>query len=232
MITLVVHHRVRDYDAWKPVFDEHEGVRVSHGEVEHRIYRTSHRPEPRRRSTTTSSVEAARGFMADPSLPEAMERGGVEGEPGIGLPRVDRAEGATSRAATADPVILVHPPFRGRCRLEAGLRRARGRPSQPRRDSSTASSRTRSTPTASSSTSTSRPRQRHRGSRPIRRCRKRWPAAACRASRRPATRSSPSERCTATRLEREVQATLAWTPLRAKKSSFVWACTARPMFMD
>ena len=33
MITLVVHHRVRDYDVWKPVFDEHEGVRVSHGEA-------------------------------------------------------------------------------------------------------------------------------------------------------------------------------------------------------
>ena len=39
MITLVVHHRVRDYGMWKAAFDEHGTVRASHGEVEHRIYR-------------------------------------------------------------------------------------------------------------------------------------------------------------------------------------------------
>ena len=31
------------------------------------------------------SEEAARAFMDDPSLPEAMERGGVDGRPGTGL---------------------------------------------------------------------------------------------------------------------------------------------------
>ena len=82
MITLVVHHRVRDYDAWKPVFDEHEGVRASHGEFEHRIYRIRTDMNSVAIHNDFPSVEAARGFMADPSLQEAMERGGVEGEPG------------------------------------------------------------------------------------------------------------------------------------------------------
>jgi uncharacterized protein (DUF1330 family) len=106
MITLVVHHKVRDYDAWKPVFDEHEGVRVSHGEVEHRIYRMCADPNSVAIHNDFPTVEAARGFMADPSLQEAMERGGVEGDPGTGF------LGLTERkvyveGGEADPVILV-----------------------------------------------------------------------------------------------------------------------------
>ena len=31
--------------------------------------------------------------MADPSLPEAMERAGVEGEPGLGFLALQRADG-------------------------------------------------------------------------------------------------------------------------------------------
>ena len=60
MVTLVVHHRVRDFATWKPVFDEHEDVRRGHGEVEHRIYQDMRRPEPRRRSTTTSRARRRR----------------------------------------------------------------------------------------------------------------------------------------------------------------------------
>jgi len=90
MVTLVVHHSVRDFDAWKPVFDEHEQVRRSHGEVEHRIYRDI---QDRNRVIVHNdfpSEEAARGFLEDPSLKEAMSRAGVEGEPGVAL--IERAE--------------------------------------------------------------------------------------------------------------------------------------------
>ena len=90
MVTLVVHHSVRDYDAWKPVFDEHEEVRRSHGEVEHRIYRDM---QDRNRVVVHNdfpSEEAARGFLEDPSLKEAMSRAGVEGEPGVAV--IERAE--------------------------------------------------------------------------------------------------------------------------------------------
>ena len=83
MITLVVHHRVRDYDAWKPVFDEHESVRRGHGEIEHRVYRDIHDANRVVVHNDFPSEEAARAFMEDPSLREAMERAGVEGEPGI-----------------------------------------------------------------------------------------------------------------------------------------------------
>ena len=98
MVTLVVHHRVRDYDAWKPVFDEHESVRRSHGQVEHRIYRYPGDPNSVVIHNDFATGEAARGFLADPSLAEAMERGGVEGKPGSGFLSL------VERRVYADPV--------------------------------------------------------------------------------------------------------------------------------
>jgi len=128
MITLVVHHRVRDYDAWKPVFDEHEGVRRSHGEVEHRIYRMRNDVNTVAIHNDFPSVDAARRLMADPSLKEAMARGGVEGEPGSGFLEltgrkvyVDGFEGSSvilvihhwvDDAATWKPVFEEHEAVR------------------------------------------------------------------------------------------------------------------------
>ena len=39
MTTLVVQHHVRDYDAWKPVFDDHEEGRSRHGATGHTVLR-------------------------------------------------------------------------------------------------------------------------------------------------------------------------------------------------
>jgi quinol monooxygenase YgiN len=89
-VTLVVHHRVADYDAWKPVFDEHEPVRRSHGEIEHRIYRDIQDPNRVVVHNDFPSAEAARAFLEDPTLKDAMARAGVEGEPGISF--MERAE--------------------------------------------------------------------------------------------------------------------------------------------
>jgi quinol monooxygenase YgiN len=84
-ITVAVHHRVRDYEAWKPVFDDHEAVRREHGALGHRVFRSLADPLAIVIHNDFPSAEAAAAFGDDPSLPEAMARGGVEGEPGIGL---------------------------------------------------------------------------------------------------------------------------------------------------
>jgi hypothetical protein len=101
MVTLVVHHHVRDYDAWKAVFDEHESVRRSHGETEHRVYRDIHDGNRVVVHNDFPSEEAARGFMEDPSLREAMERAGVEGEPGISFIEMAERKPYVEAAATA-----------------------------------------------------------------------------------------------------------------------------------
>ena len=83
MSVLVVHHRVRDYDAWKPAFDEHEASRREHGAVRHWVYRTVGDPSDVVVALEFRSEKDAREFVEDPSLREAMDRAGVEGEPDV-----------------------------------------------------------------------------------------------------------------------------------------------------
>jgi quinol monooxygenase YgiN len=78
---LIVQHTVRDYDAWKPVFDEHEPVRAKYGCKGHTIYRDADRPNDVTLVMRYESRERADEFMKDPSLREAMEKGGVISEP-------------------------------------------------------------------------------------------------------------------------------------------------------
>ncbi|HTY71226.1 MAG TPA: cyclase [Actinomycetes bacterium] len=82
MTTIAVRHSVADYDTWKLVFDEHEKIRRSHGATEHRVLREGnnvlaliHFPD----------AASARTFSEDPSLHDAMERGGVLGAPDVSV---------------------------------------------------------------------------------------------------------------------------------------------------
>ena len=77
----MVQHTVRDYDLWKAVFDEHEEVRAKYGSTGHTIYRSADNPNDLTLIIEYESRERADEFMRDPSLAEAMKRGGVVSEP-------------------------------------------------------------------------------------------------------------------------------------------------------
>jgi len=81
MITIIVQHTVRDYDTWKSVFDEHEATRRRYGATGHELYRGFDDPNEITVINHFPSKEQAEAFAADPSLKEAMERGGVVSEP-------------------------------------------------------------------------------------------------------------------------------------------------------
>ena len=83
MVAVIVRHRVRDYDAWKPVFDEHGAVRRKHGALGHQLYRASDDPNQLVIVNLFRDAAGARAFAADPSLPEVMQRAGVDGPPDI-----------------------------------------------------------------------------------------------------------------------------------------------------
>jgi heme-degrading monooxygenase HmoA len=83
MTILVVQHKVHDFDAWKPVFDEHESVRRSHGAQRHWLYRTAEDPNDVVVAIEFASEEQGKALLEDPSLREAMQRGGVQGEPHV-----------------------------------------------------------------------------------------------------------------------------------------------------
>lgn len=100
MITLVAHFHVRDYDGWKAVFDQHEGLRRRHGGLEHRIYRDLHDRNRVIVHNDFPSEEAAQSFRDDPELREAMASSGIEGEAGFSV--IERAERKVyAEAATA-----------------------------------------------------------------------------------------------------------------------------------
>ena len=83
MAHVAVRHKVRDYAAWKQVFDEFAPQRRAGGEVSYRI---SHLEDDRNDIVVVvewDSMENAKAFFASETLREAMGRAGVEGEPTI-----------------------------------------------------------------------------------------------------------------------------------------------------
>jgi hypothetical protein len=85
MVKVVVHHHVADYASWYPVYTEHAQVRRKHGGTGHVIMRTAEDPNDLVILNEFRTADGARAFMQDPSLPEAMKRGGVDSEPQVWL---------------------------------------------------------------------------------------------------------------------------------------------------
>ena len=85
MVKVVVQHHVADYDVWHPVFTEHEAVRRKHGGTGHVLLRAQDDPNTLVIVTDFASTDGAQAFMTDPTLREAMSRGGVDSEPGVWL---------------------------------------------------------------------------------------------------------------------------------------------------
>jgi len=107
-VTLVVHMFVEDFDTWRPVFDEHEGLRRSHGAIEYRLYQDPGNLNRLVVHNDFPSAEAAQGFATDPLLLEAWDRGRVTGEPSVSLATL--AERKSYSDAEAGVTFVVHFP--------------------------------------------------------------------------------------------------------------------------
>lgn len=80
-VILQVRHHVEDFNRWLPVFEEHQAVRQQHGAAGHRLYRSAEDPNDVVIINEFDSIEGARAFAQDPSLPETMHRAGVDSAP-------------------------------------------------------------------------------------------------------------------------------------------------------
>lgn len=80
---VMVQHMCEDFAAWRPVFDEHKSTREAHGCTSERVYQDADNPNQVAVVMEWPSRQAAEGFMGDPSLAEAMKRGGVLGPPTV-----------------------------------------------------------------------------------------------------------------------------------------------------
>ena len=81
--TLIVRHPVKDFDAWKVVYDEVGTLRDQHGCTYDRVLRLPTDGNDVVAIHDFPTVEQAEAFAADPALKAAMERSGVTAAPRI-----------------------------------------------------------------------------------------------------------------------------------------------------
>jgi len=83
MNTLLVHHHVRNYDAWRSVYDQHEPVRTSAGLSHGRVFRAADDPNDLVLLFDVADKERARAFAESDDLKSIMQDAGVEGRPAM-----------------------------------------------------------------------------------------------------------------------------------------------------
>jgi hypothetical protein len=81
MALLVILHRVRDYQAWRRVYDEFKPNQTAGGVTEESVYRAKDDANNVLVLHSFRTMADAEAFVARSDLREAMQRAGVEGEP-------------------------------------------------------------------------------------------------------------------------------------------------------
>ena len=82
-VTVVITHEVKDYAAWRTVYDADDLNRTKAGFKNPEVFRDAKKPNWVSVIGEFSSPEAAESFMSNPKLKEIMGRGGVLGKPEI-----------------------------------------------------------------------------------------------------------------------------------------------------
>ncbi len=85
MATIVVRHRVRDYETWREVYDGFADFQRSAGVVAESVHRAKDDPTTVLVLHRFNTMGEAEAFVASSDLRRAMEAAGVEGDPRIEL---------------------------------------------------------------------------------------------------------------------------------------------------
>jgi len=83
MISVLIHHEVADYVAWKAAFDSAIDWRHKHGERGCRIFRSVGNVNDLTLFFEWESLEKARAFIASDELKTKMANAGVKGPPRV-----------------------------------------------------------------------------------------------------------------------------------------------------
>jgi heme-degrading monooxygenase HmoA len=83
MAYMMVHHKVRDFGAWKPFFDRHESTRKIGGSKGAQVFQNAGDPTDVFILFEWDSEENAKKFGASEDLKKTMEQAGVTGIPHI-----------------------------------------------------------------------------------------------------------------------------------------------------
>ena len=83
MASMLIQHQVKDYAAWKKVFDSALEMRTSNGEISAQVYRDASDPNKVTTINKWNSLANAQKFAHSPELKAAMEKAGVVGAPNV-----------------------------------------------------------------------------------------------------------------------------------------------------
>lgn len=83
MASLLVHHKVEDYNKWKPIFDEHSSFRAQNGSQGGRVFRSLNDPNDLFILFEWDSIANAQKFAQSDNLKETMKNAGVIGMPDV-----------------------------------------------------------------------------------------------------------------------------------------------------
>lgn len=78
-----IRHKVKDYAAWREVYDAHEGARSEAGAKKAHVYQSTSDPNDVTVSVRFKDIESAKKFIESADLKATMEKAGVTGDPQI-----------------------------------------------------------------------------------------------------------------------------------------------------
>jgi len=81
MASMLIQHQVKDFAAWKKVFDSSIDLRKSFGELSAQVYRDASDPNKITTINKWNTIANAQKFAHSPELKAAMEKAGVVGAP-------------------------------------------------------------------------------------------------------------------------------------------------------
>src|SRR6202140_5022378 len=80
---LTIHHKVKDYAAWRTGYNAHEKSRLSAGITNGRVFRSAEDPNDVVVLQDVADVAKARTWLGSDDLKAAMQKSGVIGSPSI-----------------------------------------------------------------------------------------------------------------------------------------------------
>ena len=83
MSYMFVRNSVKDFEAWKSVFDSESDLRKRNGEMSYQILRQDNGSTDLFLLFEWDNLDNARAYAASPDLKEGMERAGVTSKPEI-----------------------------------------------------------------------------------------------------------------------------------------------------
>jgi len=81
MVTLFVHHKVKDYAVWRKIFDDLTALRSGYGCSGHRVFQSPSEPNEITVISEWKNVDQANTYAASNDLKEGMKNAGVTSQP-------------------------------------------------------------------------------------------------------------------------------------------------------